>query len=177
MSGFDESGIICGILTALETTLSWEQRLSTEASSGMTGAQWVIQLQKYGICCDDVEEILNSEEFKPTTGRIYNLVIVRRAGLGFPLDLDSPRYSEEKPNLEAACLLLKTLLDDNDSNDIAADHNLVVAHESIKLKDSYHWRLFMNYAKKRMSAVESNMYSPWKPKTSFVFLEGIFDKP
>ena len=81
-------------------------------SDGTTGPEWIKRLKEKGHKVSDyAEQLLNSDDFKPTKGVTYNLVILK--GMLFN---DSDRITKNikamadekgytKPNAEVACLI------------------------------------------------------------------------
>jgi hypothetical protein len=87
-------------------------------SSGATGRDWIASLAKQKICTGRIaEEILLSKNVIPTSGIVYNVVILNGSYFPNPLRTEKSIYEEARrrrwkiPGIELACLLRERISD------------------------------------------------------------------
>ncbi|MFH1667779.1 MAG: hypothetical protein ABH884_02010 [Candidatus Komeilibacteria bacterium] len=115
--------IATGELIVSEPERKWQEKdgiiYLTVTSDGTTGPQWIERLQKKGFRLSDyAKSLLISADFKPTTGVVYKMAILK--GMLFnDRDRITKRIrslAEEKgfstPNAEVACLMRESLSDE-----------------------------------------------------------------
>ncbi len=99
-----------------EPTSKWRYHAGviyvTFVSDGTTGAEWILRLEKKGIILNFyTKSILSSDDFKPTKGVSYEIVILpggmwddkNRTTKKIRLEADKRNFS--KPNVEASCFI------------------------------------------------------------------------
>lgn len=106
-------------------------------SDGTTGPEWIKRLEKKGIQLSKwAKDVLNSSDFKPTNGVIYQIAVLKgelfknEDRITKKIRAEAERRNLQKPNAEVACLIRENFSDE----DIEAMGLmwLVVFHEPIK---------------------------------------------
>jgi hypothetical protein len=146
-------------------------------SDGTTGPQWISRLEKKRFRLSKwAKDVLNSLDFKPTSGVIYNCAVLK--GEMFS---DEDRITEKiraeadhrkltKPNAEVACLIRENFSDEE--IEAMGLWWLVVMHEPINDSDGDPNLLYAlrNDEGQWLDAYYVNPGSRWRRKDGFVFL-------
>lgn len=110
------------------------------SSNGKTGAEWSVSLQKQGFRVSSyAESILLSDDFKPTNGVTYEVVVLK--GISFAsknrvtkkIRAEATKSKLMAPNAEVVCLI-RELLTDEDLKAMGLWY-IVAMHEPIKDSD------------------------------------------
>lgn len=109
-------------------------------SDGTTGPGWIVRLENKGFRLTDwAKDILNSEDFKTTSGVTYKIAVLK--GTMFSdedritsnIRAEAGRRKLEKPNPEIACLIREMFSDEE--LEAMGLWRIVVFHEPIKDSD------------------------------------------
>jgi len=94
-------------------------RLGTVTSDGTTGPQWIKRLEKTGFRVYDwARNILNSKDFKPTSGVTTEIVVLKgilwsdNDRITKNIRAEAEKRGLEKPNAEVACLIREKFSDE-----------------------------------------------------------------
>ncbi len=133
-----------GTLSVSEPTRRWREEDGTiylsVASNGRNGAEWISSLEKQGFRLSKyAKSVLLSSDFKPTSGVMYKIAILKGMlfGDGDRVTSKIRAYADKrnltKPNAEVACLIRENFSDE----DIEAMGlwSIIAMHEPIN--DSY----------------------------------------
>ncbi|MBU3934399.1 hypothetical protein KKC00_00280, partial [Patescibacteria group bacterium] len=109
-------------------------------SDGTTGPQWIERLEKEGFRLSKwAKDVLNSPEFKPTSGTTYRIAILKgtlftdRDRITKKIRAEAERRKLAKPNAEVACLIREMFSDEE--LETMGLWWIVVFHEPIRDSD------------------------------------------
>lgn len=146
-------------------------------SDGTTGPQWIARLEKKGFRLSKwAKDVLNSSEFKPTSGVTYDCVILKgglfsdEGRITEKIRAEAGKRKFEKPNAEVACLIRENFSDEDiESMGLVW---LVTMHKPIKDSDGHPSLLGANRRGEGrwFGAYCDEPDSRWDREDGFVFL-------
>jgi len=108
----------------VNSTRTWREKdgviYLSVISDGMTGPEWIKRLEGSGFRLSKwAKDVLNSSDFKPTTGYVYNIAILKgnlfsdgdRVTSKIRAEADKRKLT--KPNAEVACLIRENFSDED----------------------------------------------------------------
>jgi len=106
-----------------EVMRAWREQdgvidLGTVTSDGTTGPEWIKRLEKKGFRVGDyAKSVLKSEDFKPTSGVTYHILVLKGKlwkdsdRITSNIRAEAEKRKLEKPNAEVACLIREKFTD------------------------------------------------------------------
>ena len=173
--------LLRGELTVSEPVRRWMEKdgviYFSVVSDGTTGPQWIRRLEKKDFRLSKwAKDVLNSPNFKPTNGTIYNCAVIKgeffsdenRITSKIRAEADGRKFT--KPNAEVACLIRENFSDEE--IEAMGLWWLIIMHKPINDSDGDPLLLGANrYDEGRwLNAYYDRPDNRWNRENGFVFL-------